>query len=538
MRASSVRPLLSALLALVLPGHAWAESRTPDVSEAETQRTVAAFRAAAARSLSPRSGDLFALPAKYHYVISRDHLRFETSTLPDPAGPKRLRHMGNHHGTFWDYDTHIPLIVWGPGRVRAGWRSDEAATQQDVVPTLAHILGTVPPEDAAGRVLQSALLPPKGPPRVILLLVFDQGGQSLLNAHPEAWPFIRRLRDEGTSFERTHLTHLDPETVVGHVALGTGAYPRQHGIVANSPYSRTLGVKRAAVVGPDGPTPLGIESPSLADVWLARTAGQALVISQSLADRAAMGMVGHGAFYGNNPKPICHWLDDQSGRWVTQNRAYRQPEYVASQQAPPRWPASGSWHGRVFSSFKDFKTSPGTPGFDGETMRLLLSREPVGQDSVTDLVFWSLKATDYVAHRFGLESLESRDTLRAVDDEARRTVEQLVQRVGRENLLVVFTADHGGGPLVERHGGLRLSDSEVVAWINQRFDRNGNGTPLARGASSTQIWLDDAELAALKLKPSEVRDALRDWSPRGRRFYADVLTPEDIQAATPLPEKK
>jgi hypothetical protein len=308
----------------------------------ETERVVATFRAAAARSVSPRSGDLFALPAKYHYVISRDNLRFETSTIPDPSGPKTLRHMGNHHGTFWEYDTHIPLIFWGPGRVRAGWRSQESATQQDVVPTLAHILGTIPPEDAAGQVLGSALLPAKSPPRVIMLLVFDQGGHSLLNAHPEAWPFIRRLRDEGAHFENTHVTHLDPETVVGHVALGTGAYPRSHGIVANSPYNRALGLKRAAVVGPEGPTPLGIESPSLADVWLARTGGQALVISQSLADRAAVGMVGHGAFYANNPKPICHWLDDRSGRWVTQNGAFRQPSYIDNMQAPARWPSTGS----------------------------------------------------------------------------------------------------------------------------------------------------------------------------------------------------
>jgi hypothetical protein len=530
MPAVLIRTLLSAMLAVAAPSSAWAESRTSGSTEAETERVTAAFLSAAARSVSPRSGDLFALPAKYNYVISRSNLRFETSTIPPPAGPKTLRHMGNHHGTFWDYDTHIPLIFWGPGRVRAGWRTQQPATQQDVVPTLAHVLKAVPPEDAAGRILHSALLPGKSAPRVIMLLVFDQGGHSLLNAHPEAWPFIRRLREEGASFENTHLTHLDPETVVGHVALGTGAYPRSHGIVANSPYNRALGLKRAAVVGPEGATPLGIESPSLADVWLARTGGQALVIAQSLADRAAMGMIGHGALYASNPKPICHWLDDRSGRWVTQKRAFRQPGSIEQLQAPARWPETGSWHGRVFSSFKDFKTSPGTPGFDGETMRLLLGREAIGQDAVTDLVFWSLKATDYTAHRFGLESIEARDALRAADDEARRTVEQLIQRVGRENLLVVFTADHGGGPLAELHGGKRISDAEVVAWINQRFDHNRNDIPLARGASSTQIWLDDAELAALHLTLTDIRNGLRSWQPGGKPFYSAVFTRQEIEA--------
>jgi hypothetical protein len=162
-------------------------------------------------------------------------------------------------------------------------------------------------------------------------------------------------------------------------------------------------------------------------------------------------------------------------------------------------------------------------------MRLLLSREAIGQDAVTDLVFWSLKATDYTAHRYGLESIEARDALRAADDEARRTVEQLIQRVGRENLLVVFTADHGGGPLAELHGGKRVSDAEVVAWINQRFDLNRNGIPLARGASSTQIWLDDAELAALKLTPADIREGLRTWQPAGKPFYSAVFTRQEIE---------
>lgn len=536
-------PRLSFLLALSLTlVHAYgasAKASPEKTPESETQHVISAFRAAAARSISARSGDIFALPTKYHYVVSRANLRYETSSIPSTTGSEPLRHMGNHHGTFWGYDTHIPLIFWGPGRIHGALRSDEAATQQDIVPTLAHLLGAVPPEDAAGRVLHPALMmPPQRPPRVVLMLVFDQGGQSLLSAHPDAWPFIRQLREEGTSFEKAQVTHLDPETVVGHVALGTGAYPRDHGVMANKPYNRALGIRRAAVAGPDGPWPLGIESPSLADVWLAQTGGKAVVISQSLADRAAIGMVGHGAFYGKNPKPICHWLDDHSGRWVTQHRAFRQPSYVENLQAPTRWPRTGMWHGRIFTSFKDFKTSPGTPEFDGETMRLLLKREAIGQDDVTDLIFWSMKATDYVAHRYGLESLEARDALRAVDNEARRTVQQLTQRVGRENLVIVFTADHGGAPLVERYGGKRLSDEDVVNWINQRFDNNNNGVPLARAASSTQIWLDDGELKNLKLAKTDIRDAIKQWKPTGKPFYAAVFTREEIEKPNPSPVPK
>jgi hypothetical protein len=67
-----------------------------------------------------------------------------------------LREAG--HGSAHDYDTHVPLLMLGPG-IRAGWYTAEA-TPADVVPTLAHLLGVEPPEGADGRVLTEALQSP------------------------------------------------------------------------------------------------------------------------------------------------------------------------------------------------------------------------------------------------------------------------------------------------------------------------------------------------------------------------------------------
>ncbi|MEB3223449.1 MAG: alkaline phosphatase family protein [Candidatus Sericytochromatia bacterium] len=531
--AAPPAPLAALVAPPASPGSpaATASPQAADPTPAEAARTTAAFRDAAARSLGPRSGDLFALPAKYHYVSDRDYLKPETCTLPTATGERSFIHQGNHHGTFWDYDTRIPLAFWGPGRVRPAWTSREAVTQQDLVPTIANLIGAVPPEDAAGRVLSGPFLPQRTPPRVVLVLVFDQGGRSMLSAHPEAWPFIRRMRDEGAWYEDARVTHLDPETIVGHIAIGTGAYPGRHGVAANKPWNKAAGTNRPAVQGVDGPTPAAIDSPSLADVWLRQTQGRAVVIAQSLADRAAMGMVGHGALYAGNPRPICQWYDDRRGRWATQPAAYRLPEYLEGLRAPARWPAEGAWRYHPIRTPFDFKWCPGVAAFDGEAMRALLEREPLGEDGVTDLVFWSLKATDYVSHRFGLESLEVRDALTAVDEEARRAVEALTRRVGGHNLLVAFSADHGGAPLPELHGGARVSEDDLVGWLNATFDQRDNGVPLALGTSSTQIWLDDAELAANGLTAAQVRDGLLGWRPTGQRpFFQAVFTREEIAA--------
>lgn len=550
MRSRSLLAVAAATLALTGAWPTTAEAAKPappakqaqpakaapaaDPSPAELARTIKAFTDAAGRSMGPRSGDLFALPAKYRYVIDPTMLDPVTAHFEVDGATKPMEVLGNHHGTLWDYDTRIPLLLWGPGRVKAGWTSREAATQQDIVPTIAHVLGAVPPEDAAGRALTGPLLPAARPPKVVLVLVFDQGGRSMMAAHPNATPFIDTLRREGAWFDEARVTHLDPETIVGHVAIGTGAYPARHGVTANKPWIGAAGLSRMAVLDAEGPTPAAIESATFGDVWLRQTKGKALVIGQSLADRAAIGMAGHGALYAGNPKPIVQWFDAKKGGWTTNARAFAQPSYMAQLRPEGYWRELGGpearWRGHPIGSTEDFKMSPAAAKYDGDAMAALLEREPVGQDDTPDVVFWSLKAGDYTSHRYGLESLEVRDVLAAEDAQAKRIVEQLAKKVGREHLMVAFTADHGGGLLPELHGGARLSEDAVVAMINERFDKRANGVPLALSTTSTQIYLDDAELRANGVTAVQVRDFLKAFKPDGKPFYAAVFTRAEIEA--------
>lgn len=524
-----MRRLFLLPLALLMTG-----ASSPDPSPAETGKTIAGFAAAAGRSLSPRSGDLFALPAKHAYVIDHGMLIPTTSHLERDGREVSVSHEGNHHGTFWDYDTRIPLLLYGPSYVKAGLTSNAPATQQDLVPTLAGLIGAVPPEDAAGRNLSEALKPAgAAKPKAVLVLVFDQGGRSLLDAHPGATPFISSLRARGSWYEEARLTHLDPETIVGHVAIGTGAYPSRHGVTANKPWIAAAGTPRMAVAGENGPTPAAMESASLADAWLRQTGGAAKVVSQSLADRAAMGMAGHGALYQGNPKPVVQWYDDARGAWTTNIRAYRQPEALAAMRAEPYWKAfapDGQWRGHRIDNPVDFRISPAVVKFDGDAMATAIVREGVGEDEVTDLVFWSIKACDYTSHRYGLESLETRDALAQADAQAKRIVTLLEERAGRGRFVMAFTADHGGGPLAELTGGRRMAESELLGRINRRFDKLDNRVALAQAATSTQIYLDDAELKANGTTPEAVRDFLKTLNVNGKPFFAAVFTRAEIAA--------
>jgi hypothetical protein len=64
---------------------------------------------------------------------------------------------GTTHGTPYNYDSHIPLILMG-SRIKAGEYSDHVALN-DLAPTLATIAGVEIPGGSSGRVLTEALRP-------------------------------------------------------------------------------------------------------------------------------------------------------------------------------------------------------------------------------------------------------------------------------------------------------------------------------------------------------------------------------------------
>jgi predicted AlkP superfamily pyrophosphatase or phosphodiesterase len=62
---------------------------------------------------------------------------------------------GTTHGSAFSYDAHVPVIFMGPG-IKAGLYH-EAATVNDIAPTLATMLGIETPSGSVGRVLSQIL---------------------------------------------------------------------------------------------------------------------------------------------------------------------------------------------------------------------------------------------------------------------------------------------------------------------------------------------------------------------------------------------
>ncbi len=63
------------------------------------------------------------------------------------------------HGTLYDHDLHVPMVVWAPGRVPAGAVVSERSSHLDIVPTLLDYAGIKAPTNLQGRSLRGLMSP-------------------------------------------------------------------------------------------------------------------------------------------------------------------------------------------------------------------------------------------------------------------------------------------------------------------------------------------------------------------------------------------
>ena len=121
-----------------LPGFSLALTKS-DLSAGEIPTSAEAMRAA--NSFHPvRSGNVILVQNPYWYLAA------------EPDSDTAM------HGSPWAYDTHVPIMLAGPGIGRK--RIDRKVAPRDLAPTLSAYLGIPPPSGAVGRPLPGISSPP------------------------------------------------------------------------------------------------------------------------------------------------------------------------------------------------------------------------------------------------------------------------------------------------------------------------------------------------------------------------------------------
>lgn len=452
-----------------------------------------------------RSGQLFFVPHRGDFLVDKDPL---------------YQFM---HGSPWPADTHVPLLLHGPGFIRAGVR-DTPAVQQDVVPTFAALLQIPPPVTATGRVLREALQPRAERPRVIALFVLDGMRADYFDRYADALPTLSRLRAQGAWFSNARANALPTATSIGHATLGTGTDPRVHGLVVNRLFNRVTGQSQESYNALD---PGELMALTLADVWNVANDGRAIILGQGGAIRAVAGLVGRGACLVNGRPVQAASYTTRDGGWETNAECYQMPEALTSLNARTFWEqAGGTWMGHDIASPSRVRASGVFQRFEGEALAAVLAAAPLGADDTPDLVLVNFKGPDYVSHAYGPDSAEIRETLAELDRQLARALEILQSKAGANQLVVAISADHGmpGEPSGDSR---RIRLREIVDALNQRFSPTGPSIVQYLGdPANAQIHVDSVRVHALGFSLKDVASFLEE------RFFEAVFTEEEVREAS------
>jgi hypothetical protein len=475
-----------------------APTRTQAPVDQSTRATRQRFLEMFARAYFPgRTGQLLVVPRKGDFI-----------TRPDP-------YYAQMHGTPWPYDVDIPLMFTGPA-VKAG-RYSIPAVQQDIAPTLAAALGVKMPATATGHVLP-VLRKGFGPPRAVMLLVLDGMRRDYFDHNAASMPTLTALRGRSAWFTQAHVNVLPSNTAVGHSTIATGTDPGVHGITGVSTYDWKDHRRHDMFAGCD---PHDLLALTLADVWQGATAGRAVILAQGSIYRAATPLAGHGAcLQGGTPVALASY-DQQTGVWHSNPACFRLPDCLRDMNASSLWKDSPEWMGHRIDSTTAVRYSALFPQFESHATIAMIEHEPLGEDSVADLILLNYKCADFVGHKYGPESEELRVTLAEMDRQVARVLSALERKVGKNYLLAV-SADHGMPSLPPSPDHRHLSTA-ITDLLNEKFDPEGKQLVTSFESENSQIYIDEERLSKLGLTLNGVAQFLES-----QPYMFAVFTHEEV----------
>ncbi len=443
-----------------------------------------------------RSGDLQLLLAPFNSA----NYSFESLSL-HPRDPR------TSHAAVWMYLERIPLVAYGPGVIEPG-DSEDRVSLADLAPTTAGLIGFDGwASDREGRGLPG-FRATGVTPKVVVTYVFDGGGWNVLRQWPNDWPNLQRLMREGMHYRNALTGSFPAVTACAHATIGTGTFPRQHGITGHN--IRDGATARKAYRTPGNADPSDILVPTLPDVWHDATGAWVGQIGYQVWH---MGMIGHGGTDRTAPDlPVGVYFDEPGGGgWQPHNPAlFRLPDGapgmdVLDARMQTFTPDDPHWDPEWEAWRTTYCCVPPIAGYQGDLLEATLTNEPIG-DGHPSLLYTTFKSPDYTGHVYGMQSKWEGLMLQAVDEELGRIVRFLERRFPGEYALFV-TADHGQCPLPDSMGGVRLDPIQLEAVIEREFGA-GLGKAVQYTAPS-EVYLDRAALGDAGATPDDVAAALR-----------------------------
>jgi hypothetical protein len=436
---------------------------------------------------------------------------------------------GISHSTPWGYTQDVPMLWYGPGVIRAQGKVSRVVTSADIAPTVAKLAGFTDFKAPDGTVMDEAIVP-GAQPTLVVVLVWDAGGRYVLDLWPRMWPNLKGLIPKGTWYENATVGSNPSNTAPIHATIGTGAFPKTHGVVDN------------IIRFSDG---------KLADPW-SRGPGAMLVDTLAEQYQAAMGnkaevgmcgtlnwhlgMLGHGTQNGG-PRTLAVLKDKSEDsatshhRWgMPQDLAdfYRFPGYV--NDLPPLLhyfdvadrsdgKMDGRWRGHDIAAQQGGFHTPARIPFQTAAIQKVVATEGFGHHAQPDLLFLNYKIIDEIGHLYSASSGEMHDTVGVQDAYLASFIAFLNKQVGAGKWALLVTADHGHTADPSVSGGTAIHESSLHSGLVSHFDNDGDG--VTAFPKLRPIWLnvDQDELRANGHTLENASDYVNGYKQGGQKVF-------------------
>ena len=369
-------------------------------------------------------------------------------------------------------------------------------------------------------------------PKLVVGLVVDQMRWDYLYYYYNEYGTggLRRLLNEGFSFENTHINYAPTVTAIGHSSIYTGSVPAITGIAGNYFYQDDKSVYCCAdpsvkSVGSDSKegqmSPHRMLASTIGDELQIATDFRSKVIGVALKDRASILPAGHAA-------DGAYWWDTSAGHFVTSSF------YMNSL---PKWVEDFNKENYTAPNF-DIKSTP-----EGVTMTFKMAaaavrNERLGKGKETDMLTVSISPTDIIGHKFSTRGKENHAVYMQLDKDLAEFLNILDKEVGRDNYLLFLTADHGAAHNYNYMREHRIpagawNYKETVKSLNDHLQQKFGIAPVM-GEDNYQLFLNDSTINAAGLKKQDVIDASIDYLKQDPQFLY-VFDEEKVTNVT-MPE--
>ncbi len=413
----------------------------------------------------------------------------------------------------------------------------------------------------AGDRPSPSVIAPQTPRLSVVIVVDGLSWDRLQSWRPWFTAGLKRLLDEGAVQTECRYGHLNTETGPGHASLATGTPPRVHGIPLNQWYvASPLGTTMTTIYSASQPLPGEPENSAKVIAGPGRlrvaTLGDRLVAQNPASKVVAISNKDRSAIFlaGRDRRHAAYWYSSKKGTYET-SAAYdaTSPAGSASAAVVSRFNADkagaklAAHLGTTWSRLPVPVPAP-SPGFESgleryqnlvvgpsfphelanlkhpfaaslqstplaDRLLLDLALElladdalALGRDDVPDLLQISFSANDYVSHYYGPESVEDLETLRSLDVQLGRLLDDLAARFGKGSVVVALSADHGFLRTPEaterrdpKYRGRRVADIKIQKQLNKAVNaelrRAADAPPLVNRFEGCSLWLDRPALS-------------------------------------------